>query len=122
MRITEISSQMLDHFEQSHKKQGHTEKEISMNPILYELEFVWTQELEGGETEMSSLAEISSATIPRVGDSIEFDLPDMLDEEELPVTWVVIDVRFQVVQNEGKPELSNKVTLFVDIPLDEDEE
>ncbi|MBC7528787.1 MAG: hypothetical protein H7308_14730 [Chthonomonadaceae bacterium] len=93
-----------------------------MNPTLYELEFVWTQELEGGETEMSSLAEISSATIPRVGDSIEFDLPDMLDEEELPVTWVVIDVRFQVVQNEGKPELSNKVTLFVDIPLDEDEE
>ncbi len=92
-----------------------------MNP-MYQLEFVWTQELENGEAEMTSLAEINSPTIPRVGDSIEFDLPDMLDEEELPVTWVVVDVRFQVIQGTEHPELSPKVTLFVDIPLDEDEE
>ena len=90
--------------------------------LTFDLEFVWTQELEDGEAEMTSLAEFSSEFIPRVGDSIEFDLPDMLDEENLPVTWVVVDVRLQVVKSGDAPQYSPKVTVFVDIPVDEDEE
>ena len=91
-----------------------------MPPQTFQLEFVWLREDEEG-VELVPLAEASSPLIPRIGEGVEFDLPEA-QSEEMPDSWIVVDLRYVVERTGESNALSSRITVFVDVPLEEDED
>lgn len=91
-----------------------------MPPQTYQLDFVWLREDEEG-VELVPLAEASSPLIPRIGEGVEFDLPEA-QSDEMPDSWIVVDLRYVVERGDAANHVSPRVTVFVDAPLEEDED
>ena len=86
----------------------------------FQLEFVWMREDEEG-VELVPLTEATSPIVPHLGESVEFDLPEA-QSEQMPDSWVVVDVTYTIVKGASANEVSPRITVFVDVPLEEDED